>query len=414
MSEMTQRKFPFAFILVLGMAAILAERIISLGMSDFLAKENPEKALSWRSDHPEALVRSAEKALAEKDWQKARETALAAISANALDGRPLRVLALVYAHEGKSIKARKMMQDAVILSPRDWQSQLWLLEDALRRRRAEDAAKHLDALLRVKPELISTMLPQVMVLALNPQAQKALLEQLALDPPWRRHLMNALAASDYPVNQIVPFFLNLNEKSKLDASEYLPLLNRLNKENRYDQAYLTWANLIPAEQRKYLGNVFDGGFELPIEDHIGDFAWNVREVDGAEVQFMSTDGSVGESSFYVDFDDRRIPYAHLSQSLVLPLGQWQISYTAKAAQLDSPLGLVWRVTCLTDGRTLAQSEPMKGQFNWKPMAFSFEVPAGCWGQKLTLMIPARIPSETQISGSLWLDHLEIQRVDPEL
>ena len=414
MSTMSKRNSPATLILLLGVLFFLAWRVISLGMADHLAKDSPEKALTWRSDHPEALVRSAELALDAKDWAKARQDAVAALASNTLDGRPLRILALVSAHDGKQAKARQLMLDAATQSPRDWQAQLWLLEDALRRKQAADAANRIDSLLRIKPELMTAMLPQVMVLAVNPQAQNALLERLAQDPPWRRHLLNGLAASQYPMNQILPVFLNLNEKSKLDASEYLPLLNRLNKENRFDQAYLTWANLIPAEQRKYLGNVFDGGFELPIEEQIGDFAWVVQELDGAEVQFMSTDGSVGEGSYYVDFDDRRIPFAHLNQLLVLPPGQWQMSYSAKAGQLKNPLGLVWRVTCQTDGRILAQSEAMKGQFNWKSMAFDFEVPAGCWGQKLTLMIPARIPSQTEISGSLWLDHVEIQRVEKEL
>lgn len=414
MNPMTRNRSPIVFILVLGVLFILAWRVISLGMADHLAGDSPGKALEWRPGHPEALLGAAETALDGKQWRYAHRSALAALAANRLDGRPLRVLALIAAHDGKPADARRLMRDAVRLAPRDWQARLWLLEDALRRRQAQDAAEHIDALLRVKPELMTALLPQVMVLAVNTEAQKALLQRLALDPPWRRHLLNGLAASQYPVSRILPVFLNLNEKSKLEPADYLPLLNRLNKENRFDQAYLTWANLIPAEQRKYLGNVFDGGFELPIEEHIGEFAWNIREIDGAEVQLMSTDGSVGDSSYYVDFDDRRIPFAHLSQLLVLPPGQWQMRYSAKASQLDSPLGLVWRLTCQTDGRILAESEPIKGQFDWKAMSFDFEVPNGCWGQKLTLMIPARIPSQTQISGAVWLDHVEIQRLEKQL
>lgn len=414
MNRMIRNRNPIAFILVLGVLFVLGWRVISLGMADHLAGDSPEKALEWRPGHPEALLGAAESALDGKQWQTARRYATEALAANRLDGRPLRVLALVAAHDGKPAEARKLMRDAVRLSPRDWQVRLWLLEDALRRRQAQDAAENIDALLRVKPELMTALLPQVMVLAVNPEAQKALLQRLALDPPWRRHLLNGLAVSQYPISQILPVFLNLNEKSKLEPADYLPLLNRLNKENRHDQAYLTWANLIPAEQRKYLGNVFDGGFELPIESQIGEFAWNIREVDGAEVQLMSTDGSVGDSSYYVEFDDRRIPFAHLSQLLVLPPGQWQMRYSAKASQLDNPLGLVWRLTCQTDGRTLAESEPIKGRFDWKSLDFDFDVPDGCLGQKLTLMIPARIPAQTRISGAVWFDNLEIQRLEKQL
>ena len=36
------------------------------------------------------------------------------------------------------------------------------------------------------------------------------------------------------------------------------------------------------------------------------------------------------------------------------------------------------------------------------------------GQRLILMIPARIPAETLINGAIWLDEVKIQRVEPLL
>ena len=340
--------------LIIGLAVVLAWRVLSLGMADHLAVDKPGAALFWRSGHPEALLRMAEKCVSLKQWPEAREYALKALKANKLDGRALRVLGQVAEHQGDEKRAAELFIKAVALSPRDLPSHVWLLEYSLRSRQAKPAAEHLDALLRVAPELANVLLPQAAALAVNPAAQDAVLGQLALNPPWRRHLLMALAASGYSADQIVPVYVKLNAQSKLEPGDYLPLIDRLNKEGRYPQAYLTWANLIPEKQRKYLGNVFDGGFELPLEEQVGAYGWLMQPVDGAQAQLYSTSGTLGENSFYLEFEGRRTPYAHLSQMLALPPGQWRLSFRAKADRLDSVRGLVWRIICQADGSTFAR------------------------------------------------------------
>ena len=408
---MTNKKIGLVIVLLITMA--IAWRVVSLGLADHFAIKQPERALFWRSNHPEALFRMAEKSVNNKDWNKAQFYAEQAISNNALDGRPLRVLGQV-AFQNKNEKlAYALFLKSVALAPRDAISQVWLLEYALRHQQAKAVVKHLDALFSVTPESISSLMPQAMVLALNPKVQDHLIEKLASNPTWRRHLLTSLASSELELDQVVAFFIKLNSQSKLDSGEYVLLINRLNKENRYMQSYVTWANLIPKNQQKFLGNIFDGEFELPFEDQVGAFAWAVREVDGAQTVQMSTRGTFGENSLLVDFDGRRVPYANLSQLLVLPAGQWQMSFRAKAENLDTNRGLIWRVVC-QGGGTLAESAAMRGQFNWKEMSFQFNVPENCQGQQLILMIPARIPAETLINGSLWLDSVKIQQVDPTL
>ena len=78
--------------LIIGLTAVLAWRVLSLGLADHLAVEKPGAALFWRSGHPEALFRMAEKSVSRKQWPEAREYALKALKANKLDGRALRVL----------------------------------------------------------------------------------------------------------------------------------------------------------------------------------------------------------------------------------------------------------------------------------------------------------------------------------
>ena len=81
-----------------------------------------------------------------------------------------------------------------------------------------------------------------------------------------------------------------------------------------------------------------------LELHVGDFDWNSRDVNGAMVLWTGTRGTLGESSYSVQFEGRRTPFSDLSQLLVLPPGEWLLTWRAKAKRLDSPRGLSWRTT----------------------------------------------------------------------
>jgi hypothetical protein len=316
------------------------------------------------------------------------------------------------AHQkGNTVQAYDLYTKASQLAPRDVLSHLWLLEHALNTQQAELAVFHLHALLTLKPAMFTALQEQLNALAANPSVQPFLVNRLATYPTWRLNLLNSLAASKQPIDLIAPLYVQLALKSELEPAEYLPWLRRLKSENRFAQAYVTWANLIPKSQRKYLGNVFDGGFELPLENESGDFAWISNPIDGALAQLLSTRGTLGEYSYYVEFEGRRTAFANLSQSLQLPAGAWQFSFRARADRLDNPRGLIWYIACENDGQVLAKSDPMQGRFDWKDIKFNFRVPENCPGQKITLMIPARIPAETMINGALWLDNIKIQAVE---
>lgn len=385
--------------------AVLGWRVLSLALAEHHARSQPERALAWRSDHPEALSRLAQIQAEQGRWPEAADTARRALRANPLDGQPLRILAQAAEAEGRADDALALYRQAVRLAPRDLPTRFRLLQQALADRDATDAMAQLDAILRLKPDLLLALQPQLDLLAANPLAQKALVETLNRQPPWRPGFLAGLAKSTYPSEALAPVFGPLQGEQAL--RELQPWLARLRAENRHTQAYLTWVGLIPENQRAYLGNVFDGGFELEQEAHSGPFAWNTPPLAGAQAYWSATRGSVGQSSYLVQFEGRRTPFAHLWQALALPPGRWQLVWRARADRLDSPRGLVWRVLCEPQGRILAESAPMQGRFDWREDALDVEIPAECPGQRLLLTIPARIPAETVINGTLWLDAVRI-------
>ena len=46
-------------VLALAVLAFIAWRVLSLGMADHYAVTDPERALAWRGDHPEARLQAA-------------------------------------------------------------------------------------------------------------------------------------------------------------------------------------------------------------------------------------------------------------------------------------------------------------------------------------------------------------------
>lgn len=399
------KKIPY---ILLGLvAAVIGWRILSLGLASHFAVDDPELALQWRSHHPEAGLQAARRHAEAKDWAAATVDAERALKARPLDGRPLAVLAQAADAAGDQQRAAMLYQKAVTLAPRDLSTRAWLLQYALENRDAPSAVAHMDALLRLQPGLLERLQPQANMLAVTAPARPALLKTLASAPPWRAPFLAGLAGSKYPVDAIAPLFAGLASSSETPISELDPWLIRLRQEGRALQAYVTWVARLPESQRQALGNVFDGGFEIPQEDQPGMFAWYTPAVAGANVYWSSNRGTLGESAYVVEFEGRRTPFSHLSQAMVIPPGQWQLRWRAKALDLETERGLVWQILCEPSGAVLLESPPMRGQFEWREQAAVFSVPAECRGQILVLRIPARIPAETAIQGMLWLDGVSI-------
>jgi hypothetical protein len=66
-----------------------------------------------------------------------------------------------------------------------------------------------------------------------------------------------------------------------------------------------------------------------------------------------------------------------------------------------------------DKAVLGETERTAGTLPWREFSTRFTVPAtpACAVQTLTLVLPARAPSEQRIAGTVWYDALKIEPVD---
>ena len=418
MTRPAQRVLAGAAVLALLFAAW---RVLSLGMADHLAVTDPARALWWRGDHPEALVREAERlaravvpdeatgTAGPTTGRAAEAEALArrAIRANPLDGRGYRVLGQLARDPDKAVE---LLTIAAARSPRDVASHVWLIDHHLRAGDLPGVVRHVDILLRVQPEVMPGLLPLMVALASSPESQPALAERLLASPPWGPGLLSHLIVNLPDVNTLGLLMERLRKTpGGLPPQVLAAWVDRLTKESRWGQAYLTWVSQLPPERLQGLGNLYNGGFEW--EPGLGGFDWRLGQVAGARISRTAGSGVEGERALRVAFEDRRVPFSHVRQLLALPPGKYRLTGRARPENLRTDRGLAWMVVCANPADTpLGETKPLRGHGGWRDLSLDFEVPAeGCGGQWLTLGVRARIPAEQRIGGVAWYDNMRISR-----
>lgn len=397
-------------IAMLGLALALAVwsgwRILTLGWADALSSRDPAAALSWRSQHPAALLEKGEREL-RNNRPVAELTAAAreAVTASPLDGRGYFLLASSLASDPE--RAEAWYELAAKRGPRDLNTRVWLANHALQRGDYAVALRHIDRILRVEPELFDMLWPVLQGAALAPAAQPALLSRLRLRPPWREGLLARLSQLPGASGNLFPLFDGLRHGSgALNESERRPWLDRMAADGEWGPAFLTWLDALAPSQRALAGNLYDGDFDE--EPSQAGFGWRFDRVPGAFVSRVPL--AQGGHALQVTFLDRRVQFAHVRQMLALSPGHYRLEGRVRLDDLRSERGLVWTLSCARNGVAIGETPPFRGRQPWSSFSLEFEVPSeSCHGQWLALRIPARIPAERLIGGTAWFDALSIVR-----
>ena len=385
--------------------ALAAGRVLTLGVADHYAPTQPERALRWRPNHPEALIRAAEQALDKPaDLDRASALARRAATANPLDGRPYRILGTIAEQRGDAPRAAALYTIAARHSPRDLPTLAWLAEHHFKEGRAAEAISYVDALLRVRPGLAEGLFALLTQAVDASPGQIPLTQTLAGSPPWRTGFLTHLARSAQSGDAVSTVFEQLaSTPGGLTEAEHHAYVERLIRDQRWRQARAVWA----ADQHPSDEPVFNGGFELPPSGY--GFDWRLNRVPGAAIELLGGPGVGGRRALYVEFHNRRVPFAHVQQLLTLPPGQYRLAARYRLDGLRNERGLTWTLQCAErPPRRLGSSRRLAGSSPWSTVEFDFNVPAeNCGAQWLRLELAARIPAETQVGGRAWFDDIVI-------
>ena len=384
-----------------ALLAWIAWRILALGLADHLSNTDPAEALYWRSDHAPALLGAS---LASRDPASAQELARRALHANPLQGVAYRALAASIADPTTQ---RALHEVAARRAPRDVPALAWMADHALARGEPAEALASIDQMLRVEPRSLDTLRPALEFLASQPDARGALVAALRDDPPWRTAALVTLARDAVDSTAVTAVFSRLQQEHALAMRELDAWVGRLIREREWIPAYHAWIGSFAHDRRVVIGNVYNGDFESAPTG--SGFDWRLTEVDGARVRRAAIEGAGGTAALRVDFDHRRVPFAHVEQLLVLPPGRYRLSGRARLDHLRTSQGMAWTLACAEGGGDFARTPAFAGHRDWASFRTEFEVPAhDCGAQWLRLRHLAGTLAEQHIGGSIWFDDLAIR------
>jgi len=296
----------------------------------------------------------------------------------------------------ESARAESLMRLGGASSPRDVLAHSWLLDADLKRGEINAAVRRVDLLLRASPQRAPTILQAAMPILTHERALVPLAQALAAMPPWREAALIALTR-----NADIRFLWDLygalqNRSERLEPSELQPFLERLVRENYFEEAFFLWSGSVSPERLARADLLYNGRFQYPVSNL--PFDWSIRPASGALVRVS---GRRGGRALNVDFFGARVPFRHVSHLMMLSPGDYRFVGLESAVNLRNERGMRWRMTCGGDSAiALMETQLLVGDVAWRPIAVDFTVPEDCVAQNLVLELAARVVIEQEVSGGV--------------
>lgn len=377
--------------------------------SDFkkgsLATEDIEDKAQAPAENSNRSVGNESQSLAEiRSWAEL------ALLNDPLDAQAFRILGQVSQGASDGGQADRFMQGAVRRSLQESVAVYWMMRKSYDDYDYRAALRYGDILLRTRPNAMPHLMPMFAKIAENPAAGKDLKLLLAANPPWRKPFFFWFPRSVWDARAPLELLMSLKDSSNPPtAAELSGYIDLLVEHEFYDLAYYTWLQFLPSEQLSKAGYLFNGSFEIPPSATL--FDWKFSKGSGAIIQIAPRPDRDREHALYAQFGPGRVADFGVSEMITLPPGDYELQGSYKS-QINSPRGLLWRVTCAPKPtNAIGETPAVNGASpTWQAFQVSFTVPEkDCSAQYLALALDARAASEQFISGSVWYDDLQITR-----
>lgn len=403
-------------------AAVVVWQMLAVNLSNFFVEDarhgNPaswQTALWWDKSHPVALARLGVDAISQEQPAAALALLRASIASNPANARPQMDVVALYAKDDKTEQSDRLATAANALMPVRPGTQLDLAFYWSSRERVEQAVQHLAVALVGDSRLRDTYFPQLLEIAALEQTRDALrpiTENPTLYSWWDAFFTYVLRnAQDISTVTALVAMREDSAQEPLNAIERDRYVRWLREDDLIAEAYLYWVNGLQKEELRYLGYLFDGGFERKIVNTSG-FDWTSYPPrnSGIRITTGETYGIDGGRALRASFSGKRIEFAYLRQNLYLGHGAYVLTGRVRPDNLKARRGLQWRVACNAGASgLLGESEAFLGGGDWRAFSFDFNVPRGCLGQVLLLDAVGKRAVDHEVNGTLWVDALRIER-----
>lgn len=350
---------------------------VTFSLAQVLVKSNPERAhllapYDGRITAAAALALSNPEASI-KDRERGNNLAVRALRQD-----PTAVLALstlgVNAEISGNVKdARSLFRGAQKLSRRNLQTQLWMIEDAVRRNDISGALRQYDIALRVSPNLWETLFPILASASSEAAISTELAKTLANNPPWGIFFINYAAGNSPDPQVAMRLLVDIRRAgAAVSPKAQANVIDALVKAGKFDAAWSYYAAVGYGRDRR---RSRDPNFTADAETASA-FDWRPIEDGGmtAVIQNKTFDfaapASVGGSM--------------LQQLQLLPPGKYRLVGHSVGINQPQAAQPYWTLQC-RDGRYLGRVEVPNSDVRDGSYSGYFNVPADCPVQTLILI-----------------------------
>ncbi|MDQ5767578.1 hypothetical protein [Thiothrix subterranea] len=242
-------------------------------------------------------------------------------------------------------------------------------------------------------------------------------------PQWWPAFFSYLCQQESDLAIVTAYYRErLKATQPLQQSEQTPYINRLIKDQQWQQARDIWITTLSEKQQKFATTfLYDSGFES--DRYNEGFAWHLNSTPLVTINTGSTGGITGKQALRIAFKTPKKPihFQQIWQRLTLPADHYTLTLRYRADNFITAKGLQWRMYCDTPTPSLlGESQILNASKDWKTLSMNLKVPQEitspvekdhksqpCAAQILRLEAASRYAHEHLFEGTLWIDDIAI-------
>lgn len=297
---------------------------------------------------------------------------------------------------GDTAAARRFFAYASLLSRRDLRTQLWNIEEMVRRNDVAGALQQYDITLRVSPAMGDLLYPVLVAASSDPNIRTALIKTLAAKPVWGEGFISFLAARGTEPRSNAALLLGLRRAGvAVPAAAQAGVVNALAGAGHIDAAWSYYATLRSGvDRRRSRDPEFTTNLEAP-----SSLDWEAVN-DGIGLAAVIRDGVFDFSA------PASVSGPMLQQMQLLQPGKYRLVGRSTGIDQLPDAHPYWMLRC-SDGRELGRVDVPNSTIANGDFSGTFAVPAGCPVQVLVLV--AR-PSDAVAGLSGQIERVELAPV----
>lgn len=399
--------------LVLAAIALILAFVVPVTIAGTFRRLNPEWALKFGPWDARARAAISRRSLMRTDGRppirQASAQAFAAYRHDPLAVDAITAVALATALSGNEAKATRLFRYIDRLTRREPETQLWLIEQEVRRNDIRAALTHYDVALRTNPRMRDLLYPVLISASSEQPIAREVNRLLATRPGWDRDFLTHIAYRGADPGAMVQVSRGLLRPDVAEDREILLiLLRRLVALNRYDLAWRVHDE-IGRQSAASRALLRDGNFAS--DGALPPFDWQfAAQTELIPERRPRADGR--GYALYLPADSATEGEA-ARQLLRLPSGAYELQGVAGDVPADPRRRPVVSISCAAQsGAGLVASELPQAPTSGRGFSVRFAVPASCAYQWISIRVRGNPEEEdaipTDAGPSPWIAALALR------